>query len=503
MNALLVSLLVVAADPKPPEPKLPIGKDTTRVTGPIDKHGYIDYEAAVNDLLGKGVTAENNVNVLLWKAFGPKPEGSNMPPEYFKRLGIPEPAGGGDHFINTYRYAKDVLRIEQEDVNAIYDQQNAARNRPWTAKDYPEVAAWLKANEKPLALVLEATKRPKYFNPLVSKRGPDDSSQLIGCLLPSVQMCRELANALALRATLRLGEGKQAEAWDDVLACHRLARHLSHGGTLIELLVANAVHAIASNAAVVYAEHSGLKGHEYAGRLKELQALPSFAPVADKIDLTERLMGLDSVQLIRRGAFDGKKPTAEELKALDMIDWGAILKTMNGSYDKMAAAMRLRDRAAREKAFDELEADLEKRVKKTGSADLEKLIKEAGAGKVVADQLANVLMGLLAPAIRKVQAAADRTAQIENNLHVAFALAAYRADAGRYPAKLADLAPKYLTAVPGDVFSGGELIYKPSKDGYLFYSVGQNGKDDNGQWFGDDPPGDDPGVRVPRPLPKK
>lgn len=502
MNALLLTSLLIAADPKPPEPKLPIGKDTTRVTGPIDKHGYIDYEAALNDILGKGVTPETNANVLLWKAFGPKPEGSNMPEEYFKRLGIPEPPADGEYFVNSYRYAKDVLQLEPEDIQKIYDQQGATRNKPWAAKDYPDIAMWLKGNDKQLAIVQEAVKRPKYFNPLVSKRGPDDSSQLLGALLPSVQMCRELANALTCRATLRLGEGKQAEAWDDILACHRLARHLSGGATLIETLVAYAIHAIACNATLVYVEHAGLKSHEYLGRLKELQALAPFAPLGDKIDTGERLMGLDAVQLIRRGSGD-KKVTAEELKALGMLDWGLILRTMNGGYDAMAAALRERDRAAREKGFDALEADLDRRVKKRSEADLQKLIKDAGAGKAASDRIANILIGLLSPAIRKVQAAADRTEQIDRNMHVAFALAAYHKAEGRYPAKLADLAPKYLAAVPGDVFSGKDLIYKPHAGGYLFYSVGQNSKDDGGQWHGDDPPGDDPGVRVPRPEAKK
>ena len=36
----------------------------------------------------------------------------------------------------------------------------------------------------------------------------------------------------------------------------------------------------------------------------------------------------------------------------------------------------------------------------------------------------------------------------------------YRADAGRYPARLADLAPKYLAAVPDDLFAGRPVILK-------------------------------------------
>ncbi len=73
---------------------------------------------------------------------------------------------------------------------------------------------------------------------------------------------------------------------------------------------------------------------------------------------------------------------------------------------------------------------------------------------------------------------------------------------GKYPAKLADLAPKYLATVPDDLFSGKPLVYQPAKEGYLFYSVGVNGTDDGGQLLTDpgDPAtgrGDDLGVRMP------
>ncbi len=109
------------------------------------------------------------------------------------------------------------------------------------------------------------------------------------------------------------------------------------------------------------------------------------------------------------------------------------------------------------------------------------------------------------PATGKVQHAYDRDEQGQRNEQVAFALAAYRRDHGTYPAKLDDLAPKYLAAVPEDLFSGRALVYHPSEKGYLFYSVGVNGKDDGGRSYDDDPPGDDLPVSMPLPAlkPKK
>jgi len=58
---------------------------------------------------------------------------------------------------------------------------------------------------------------------------------------------------------------------------------------------------------------------------------------------------------------------------------------------------------------------------------------------------------------------------------LAFALAAYHADRGAYPAKLADLVPKYVAEVPKDIFSAAELHYRWEGGGYLLYSVGVNG----------------------------
>ena len=509
MSALLpLALLVCGADDKPPPPKIPIGRETSYVTGPIDKNGLIDFEAAANDLLGKGVTPDTNANVLLWKAFGPTPEGGRgMPPEFFKRLGIAEPPKDGDYLVPLDRFMRDTLKLDPDDVQAVYDQQDRATKRPWSAKDAPRLAAWLAANEKPLALVTEAVKRPQYFNPMVSGRAEGAPSSLIGCLLPGVQKCRELAAALAARAMLKLDAGKPDEAWADLLACHRLGRHVARGATLIESLVGIAIGQVAHNATVAYIDRAGLTAKQAGDRLKEFQALPPLAPLADKLDVFERLSFIDSVQMLAGGGLFGngnKKPAAEELKALEMIDWGSVLRKANAWYGRVAAAARTPDRAAREKEFDAIDAELQALEKKTRDLDdIQKLIKNGvpnkEVGKEVGNKIGDVLIRLLMPAVRKVQGAFDRAAQVERNLQIAFALAAYQKDTGKYPAKLADLAPKYLATVPDDVFTGKPLTYKPAEKGYLFYSVGQNGKDDEGRWHDDSPPGDDLGVRLPLP----
>jgi hypothetical protein len=361
---------------------------------------------------------------------------------------------------------------------------------------------------------MDATRRPDYFNPLVTRRKDQEPGILMGALLTGVQKCRDPASAFTARAMLGIGEGKADEAWQDLLACHRLARLIARGATLIESLVGIAIDQIASNADLAYLERANLSAQQIQERLKDLQRLPPMPPVADRIDLGERTFYLDSLQLLRRGGpsvLEGlaggqaKKPTAQQLKALAMIDWEPAFRNGNRWYDRLAAAVRLKDRADREKALDQLEEDL-KALKKeaTSPANLVRLMLTQGKpDKMVGKALGDVLISLLMPAARKVQNAHDRIEQVQRNLHVAFALAAYHQDHLRYPVALDDLAPRYLSAVPGDLFSGKALIYRPSAKGYLLYSVGVNGEDEGGRSFDDDPAGDDLPVRMPLPELKR
>jgi hypothetical protein len=513
MNAIAILLLLATqALDKPQAPKLPIGKDTTYAVGPFDKYGYIDYEIALNAELSKGIKPEKNAAAALVLVLGPAPEGGDgLPDAYFKWLDIPIPPKDGDYFIGEGAYVHDKLGLSGEQIEALYELQSRLTQRPWVPKDCPPLAEWLKANEKQLALVIEAVKRPQYFNPLASRRKEGESSDLIGTLLPTVQKCRELSSALTLRAMRHIQEKKFDEAWQDILACHRLGRLVGQGATLIEGLVGYAICQVASNATLAYLAYADLTSKQAMEQLKELQALPPLPQMADKIDICERMMGLDAVQMIRRkggagfGAFfDASRPLHdEELKALKVVDWTPLMQTMNKWYDRTSAAMRLKDRAAREKEFDKIDEELRVLMKDGSPENLKKLLQEKDAGKVIGKAFGHVLLGLLSPSVRKVQQANDRLSQVTHNLHVAFAMTAYRKDNGHNPANLADLAPKYLASVPDDLFSGKPLIYKPSEKGYLFYSVGPNGKDDGGHWYDDDPPGDDPRVKMPLPELKK
>lgn len=492
-----------------------VGKDTTHASGPLDKDGYVDYAAALNEQLGKGVTPKNNANVLLWKALGPKPEDRVVAPEFFQLLGMEPPTEKGDYFTNLARFTKVRLELSPEERTATLDQLSPACLRSWTAKQYPHLAAWLKVNEKPLAQVVEATRCSEYFNPVVPTRGASGSNGLISAVLPGVWKCRELGQALAARALWHVAEGRTDAAWQDLLACHRLARLVARGSTLLESLVGFALDVYASFAGVAFLEHAPLTAKQLGACLRDLQALPAFPAIAAKMDLGERYMYLDIVLMMdRRGieildSLSGETPTEKpdpKLKQLlANVDWDPALRTANRWFDRIVTVLRVKERLVREKQLADLTEEL--RVLRDATAKAENSIRAILTGRTSGKEqgrlIGDILVSRLLPAFHKLPLAADRGEQHQRTLQVAFALASYRRDHNSYPKQLEDLTPKYLASVPGDLFSGKALVYRATEKGYLLYSVGPNGRDDGGRRFDDDPPGDDLRIRIPQPELKR
>jgi len=515
MNLILLPLLLMlGAEPKV-APAVPVGKETTFVTGPIDKDGLIDYEAALNERLRKNITPEKNSAVLFWRALGPQAGGTKHA-DFYKQLGMTEPPAKGDYYVGLGNFIAN-LKLQRNEIDDIADFQHRASDRVWSAKEYPYVAAWLFTNEKALNGVVEATRRPEYFSPVIARRA-DARRAALFTSLTHTQAYREAVTALAARALLRLGEDKQEEAWQDLLACHKMARMSGRGATLIELLVGISGEHVANNADLVYLAHAKLTSRQIQHRLKELQALPPLPLPADKIDLCERLVSLDCFQALPGEGFALIGDFIDLPKDLDAdkgrkflmkIDWTPIYRSVNQEFDRLVAAMRLPDRAERQAKlaqFDQEIAAMKKDVRALQEIlvnldDAIAQLEKAGAerGRQLNKITGNALMSELLPRAQMMQAAHDRVEQVRGNRDIAFALAAYRNDNNRYPKQLEELAPKYLAKIPGDLFTGKPLVYRPRKDGYLLYSFGPNGKDDDGRWYDDDPPGDD--VRVRTPLP--
>ena len=100
-------------------PRIPLGKDTTRVLGPLDAWGHVDYAAAINERRTKEIKPADNAAVLLWRAIGPRPEGALASDKHFTILGMERPPEKGEYFVDLGQYAAQRLKLKGEKAQPL------------------------------------------------------------------------------------------------------------------------------------------------------------------------------------------------------------------------------------------------------------------------------------------------------------------------------------------------------------------------------------------------
>jgi hypothetical protein len=234
--------------------------------------------------------------------------------------------------------------------------------------------------------------------------------------------------------------------------------------------------------------------------------------LADKIDLGERFALLDTMMLtIRHGtpfleglSGSNSRPQQDNQFTARLfthnINWNPALRNANRWYDRCVGGLRITDRNVREQEIAAIIRDI--KLLKQQVTDMGVIEKSFMGSEARGEMMGNVFIGLMLPAFDRVHSAAERCEQGQRNLHLALILAAYQHDHGHYPTKLEELTPKYQVKIPDDIFSGKPLIYRLEDKGYLLYSVGPNGTDDEGRGNDDEPSGDDLSVRMPVAKPR-
>jgi hypothetical protein len=473
-----------------------ISKETTVITAPLRPDGYPDYLAALNERCRTGVTPENNAAVPFLKAMGLRDAPKQYRDRYCTALGIEPLTDDHTYFVPLDKYASD-MNPGVAPGEEIWNQFSEAQRRPWKKDEFPLIAGWLEKNKPAIDLVVEASQRPRWCSPLISEQEP----ALISALLPVVQQERVAGQTLAARAMERLQEGKVDQAWADLLAGHRLARLVGQGPTLVESLVAMVVERHACEAEQAMLQDARLTAGQIAGMRAELAKLPLPADLADELDTAERFTYLDSVAMLARkglsaltlismlsgGGGDSEFKSLMDDASRVGIDWDVVLRMGNQWYDRGVEAARKPTWTERRNAREQFDRDLKELAK--AARDPASVAPSALANpcQVISERVGQVMTSLLMPALLAVGQAEARENMRFEVTRLAFALAEYRARQGSYPAKLADLVPKYVARVPRDIFTDGDLHYRLQGDGYLLYSVGPNGKDDGGRNRDDNP----------------
>jgi formylglycine-generating enzyme len=526
--------VALAASPARPasrfDGRITISRETTRILGPLDKEGHVDYLAALNQHCSLGVTPENNAAIPVWQALGPGPLAVGTEERFYHMLGIKPLPGEGIYFTTLDEYAvahKQGTVAKDGKIISLWDRYEAGLQRPWSAEEFPLLAAWLKANEVPHGKLLEAATRSRYYSPLLNA---DASSCVLTALLPDAGSLRECGRLLAARAMLRLNDGRPELAWQDVIACHRLARLCGQGPFAVQQLVARRLHQLACRATAAMAAHGGLDPKLAAQMLADLDALPPLPKSAEVLNIGERCGFLDMLGRTARGGprelrrvvatinqlsgsadnHDSKpsdfKDSPDRWVQNESVDWDLVAMFGNRWFDMLA---HVSEHAPSHSTCTGTHMAMDSQLRElTDSLAGGGTSKKYALGilflgnvlpQVKSFDMFGVLAGLLTPACSAMDTSEYRAKAELQLARLSLALAIYHCRTGQYPNQLEQLAPAILTAVPLDPFTGKGLHYEAKQGSYVLYSLGPMETDDGGR----DRESQPPGWNVILPLPPK
>ena len=284
--------------------------------------------------------------------------------------------------------------------------------------------------------------------------------------LTRLQDWRELANLVALRASVLFRQGKEKEAFDEAMKIVRFGGMIEGSrGPLLPWLVGVAVKAI------------GLR------RLRDLLQQTSLPP-----DVLMQYVGeLSQYEVDEAALADVFR--AEYMRAAKMID-DLAFGTAGSSAPGLASGWVFRRVLFRNNETKRLYAQTYRRlIEDIPNSYAQRVNFRAGdeqsggffdlAGRIAAgNAVGTMLHDMLLPALAELQA----TKYVENMLVRAtwllFAIKCYKLETGQLPETLDALVPDYIDKVPLDPYDGRPMRY--SREKKRVYSIGEDLKDVGG-----------------------
>ncbi|MFZ2147882.1 MAG: hypothetical protein WAV28_11740, partial [Sedimentisphaerales bacterium] len=347
---------------------------------------------------------------------------------------------------------------------------------------------WLQEQNDALELIIEGSRRPYYWR---TYGGRGNKTEMMGILLPNLQVFRNLARSLRWRAWLRAEQGRFEDAFNDMKSCYRLGRHLKGNKFSIEQLVGIALEAISVQTIrdiIGNYEIDPMVLTDLQRDFEQIIAIENFVPslegeklcIYDEIQrcFTEDRFGGGHLYLSRLGNLEPYVQNGLEEILVETIfspkGWARAVKVLFAHPDKE----QTREMADRYYDF------WGKLYHKTpGQIRAEGIDAEKEAMEIIKG---NVLLQILAPPLARINEIANRNKTEVYATVTLLALLRYDKDKGSYPNDLQQLITAgYLKQLPMDPFSDKPLSYKKTEDNFILYSVGPNFTDEGGEYSRD------------------
>lgn len=330
----------------------------------------------------------------------------------------------------------------------------------------PEIREWVDANREALRHYRDATQLEFQGFELKSADG-----SMMGALLPSLSPLRGLTVAALTDGKLLESEGRLAEAADVYLDALAAGGHTGSGPTLIENLVGQSMQRQAGHAVmdlVAGAAGGDLDFDDLARRVDESYVPPRSIPEAVQF---ERSVFLDTLQRVfEPDPTDGDyRVNIEQVKQFATHLSDADLEST--AYLDRLKTLRFEDTVTEVNAFYDAVTEAASLPYQEGR-DLFREI-----AKAVAHEQANPLLKMLAPDLGRVHFSAARSEANRRATSLVTNVMAYRQKYGEFPASLDVFAGREFV---NDPFGTGSFVYRREGDSFVLYSLGKNGRDDQG-----------------------
>ncbi|MBE3096433.1 MAG: hypothetical protein IMZ44_04810 [Planctomycetes bacterium] len=374
-----------------------------------------------------------------------------------------------ENAATVYRQAFDAM-LKGDDVPPEYSEKwiswiGEAGEADFDPAD-AKLAAFLDRNEAAMGLLRRAAEMPAcYFD-------HDYGRPSISMLLPEMSQFQNAARVLAMDARVKTAAGKTDRAVEDVRAVFGLARHSAANPILISLLVAINADEIGVHALEALLGGRGPAAGQLARlRLSEPGLFESSLPRALRMEEAFALSAISDISL-------GDDPSAVDHLGLGM--GGALGRT---AAEPIIACWRVflatEEVAAYRGGMHEFQRLAAMPYYET-AGDWERTNQPESIRR------RGIMASMMMPALGRCAVVVARGDARHALAYVAVAAARYRAEKGRLPETLEALVPDYLPAVPRDPFDGKPVKRVARGGAVVFYSVGQDLKDDGGTRFDDE-----------------
>jgi len=365
-----------------------------------------------------------------------------------------------DNAALVYIQAIEAMGIENDTWPEQWDEWVDFEQGSLDPND-PSLLDFLRRQTPALILMREASDKPGcYFE-------RDYGRPSIDMLLPYLSPMRCAARLLAVDARVKAAGGDIGGALSDVNAMFAIAEHVGSDSILVSMLVAAAIDRIASDTlSVVLA--SGKTSEQDLAQLHVDTSL-SFRRMFERSMRMEEAFGLSVFCDVATG-----RVSLDNIAGSSAAGRGS---PWQGALASLYRVFLMADDMATHQRYMQEYRLLAAKPYHEAREDWERFSTELGSGP------GGILTALMLPALKSCAIAATEAEARRRVARLAVAMHRYRAAEGRFPEKLAELAPDSIAFIPVDPFDGKSMKLKWIERGPVIYSVGPDMKDGGGAPF--------------------